>query len=234
MAGLIFVGCYFTYTRSAMPAIGVGLAAMALSLRGLRRTVIIGALIGVVLIFPLLENTGLVAHRFYRDAEEDRSAASHEAAWQVGLAIALDHPLYGIGHERYSEFAPEYIEVVAEDTSGIGGTLSLESGTAEPHNDFLNVWFSWGIGALLAYVALYIGALRNCAVAARSPDLLIRGMAIGTAGGLIAYAANSMLHNYMDSNAYLWIYAGLSVALVRLASLPPPMPTAHVVPHDRR
>jgi O-antigen ligase len=222
MAGFVFLGCYFTYSRSAMPAIGVGLIMIALLLRGSRRKVIIGGLLFLALLFPQMENTGLIGSRFYRDASDDKSAASHEAAWQVGLALALDHPLFGIGHDRYGVYAPQYVDVVDEELVAVGGTATLEQGLAYPHNDFLNIWFSWGIMALIAHVLLYVGALVNCIVAARSNDLLIRGMAVGTAGGLIAYGANSALHNYLDSTGYLWIYAGLSVALVRLAALSQP------------
>lgn len=222
MAGLVFLGCYFTYSRSAMPAIGVGLLMIAILLRGNRRKVIIGGLLFVALLFPQLENTGLIGSRFYRDASDDKSAASHEAAWQVGLALALEHPLFGIGHDNYAVYAPQYVDVVDEDLARIGGTATLEQGTAHPHNDFLNIWFSWGIMALIAHVLLYVGALANCVIAARSNDLLVRGIAVGTAGGLIAYGANSALHNYLDSTGYLWIYAGLSVALVRLAASRPP------------
>ena len=218
-AAIIFVGSYFSYTRSALLSIGIGMAVMGLYLRGSRRAFVLGSLIVLALMFPLLEGTGLIARRYYRDTDEDRSAASHLVAWKVSLAIALDNPITGIGHERYAEVAPEYLEVAGVEESDAGGTLSLESGEALPHNDFLNVWFSWGIAAFLAYLALFIGALVNCAVAARSPDLLIRGLAIGTAGGLIAYGANSTLHNLLDNSAYLFIYAGLSVALARIAWL---------------
>jgi hypothetical protein len=219
LAGLVFLGCYFTYTRSAMPAIGVGLALIAFFLRGTRRIVLIGGLLFVVFLFPYLETTGLVGSRYYRDASTDTSAASHEAVWQVGLALALDHPLFGIGHDSFGEYALEYIEVVDEELVAVGGTAPIVAGSAHPHNDFLNVWFSWGIMALVIHIMLYIGALVNCRIAARSEDMLIRGLAIGTAGGLATYAANSALHNYLDSSAYLWLYAGLSVALVRLAAM---------------
>jgi hypothetical protein len=105
----------------------------------------------------------------------------------------------------------------------VGGAATITVGKAHPHNDFLNIWFSWGIIALAIHITLYTGALVNCIIAARSEDTLIRGMAIGTAGGLAAFAANSALHNYLDSSAYLWLYAGLSVALVRLATTRPPI-----------
>ncbi len=67
-------------------------------------------------------------------------------------------------------------------------------------------------------MALFIGILRNLAVAAGSSDPLIRGLAVGGAGALATYAVNSAYHNYMDSNILLWIFAGLSAALARLSS----------------
>ena len=52
-------------------------------------------------------------------------------------------------------------------------------GNERPHNDFLTVWISWGIGALIVYVALFLGTVRNYWIARRSDDLLLRGLAIG-------------------------------------------------------
>lgn len=216
-AGMVFLACYFTYTRSAMLAVGAGIAGIGLCLKGTRRTVLVGAVLGAAIMYQLLQGTGLIGHRYYRDPSEDRSAASHLATWQVGLALVLAHPIDGIGHDAFTDTAREYVDVVREDPQGPGATRSIQKGTAEPHNDFLNVWFSWGIAAFLTYLGLFIGSLINLFRAVRSPDVLIRGLAVGSIGGLITYAVNSAFHNYLDSGAYLWMYAGLSVALAGLA-----------------
>jgi O-antigen ligase len=88
----------------------------------------------------------------------------------------------------------------------------------DPHNDFLNVWLSWGILSLVAYVALFAGTLANLLASLRQRDPLLRGVAVGCVGGLVTYAVNSAYHNYLDSSVVLWVYAGLSAALAGLAT----------------
>jgi hypothetical protein len=207
-------GMYFTYTRSALYAAGVGLLVMGLYLRGRHRKLVLGTLLVLALMFQLLQGTGVIGARYYKTSADDQSAATHEALWQIGFAMALDHWLVGIGHQRFEELALDYSGAVNPDLQH----AAVGAASERPHNDFLSVWISWGIVALIAHLALYIGSLANCAVAARHHNLIIRGLAIGCAGGLATYAANSAFHNYMDSSAVLWLYAGLSVVLARLPS----------------
>ena len=219
---VIGVGLNFTYTRSAVFGMGPGLIVMGLYLRGTRRMAVLGSVIAIVIMFQLLEGTGLIGDRYYKDAEDDQSAASHEVLWDVGLAVAMDNPIVGIGHEHFIEVSRDYLHVLdrAVTTSSTTNGAAV-IGNQQPHNDFLSVWLSWGIFALIAYVAIFIGTLRNCAGPSTHADPLIRGLAVGCAGGVITYAVNSAYHNYLDSGTALWMYAGLSVVLARLAARRP-------------
>jgi O-antigen ligase len=218
---VLALGLYFTYTRSAPLALAPGLLAMGLCLRGQRRLIMVGGVVGAAAMFQLLAGTGLIGSRYYLGAEEDNSAASHDALFQVALAIALDNPITGVGHEHFEEISLDY----AGDVGAAGDNASI--GVDRPHNDFLTVWISWGIAALVAYIFLFIGAIKNFVAAARSPDPLIAGLGVGGVGWLATYAANSAFHNYLDSSTLLWVFAGLSVVLARSAgrgvtSPPPP------------
>lgn len=211
---VVFAGLNFTYTRSAFFALGPGLLVIGLYVGGRRRTVVLGSLVAAWLLFVSLEGTGLIGSRYYSDAEDDRSAASHEALWEVGFAVAVDNSLLGVGHEHFEEISVEYLDVLDERANALGGSDSI--GKERPHNDWLSVWSSWGILSLAAYAAIFVGALRNLAIAARNRDPLVRGIAVGLAGWLATYGVNSAYHNYMDSSIFLWLCAGLSVALARL------------------
>ncbi|HEV8635916.1 MAG TPA: O-antigen ligase family protein [Chloroflexota bacterium] len=212
-------GMYFTYTRSAMLALGAGLAGSALLLRGRRRTVIFGAIVGLYLLFQLAMTVGVVGGRYAKNTTNDRSAAGHEALLTVGLAVAADNFLIGIGHEHFEEISAQYAFLVADEESAVGGQEAV--GNERPHNDFLSVLISWGSIGLIAYLAIVVGTLRNCAAAARRDDRLVRGMAVACACGLVTYLTNSAFHNSLDSSTALWLYAGLSVALVRIPEQPP-------------
>ncbi|MPZ15412.1 MAG: hypothetical protein GEU73_13475 [Chloroflexi bacterium] len=209
---LIAIALNFSYTRSTVLGIGAGIAAMALFVPGLRRVFGIGAVVLGLLLFQLFEGTGIIGDRYYRGAGEDVSAATHEMLWEVDLNIALDHPWLGVGHTTFEDLAAQYANGLAGPESA-----ALTEGQ-DPHNDFLNVWLSWGIFALIPYVAVMIGALLNCVRAMRSEDLLVRGLAVGCAGGLVRYAVDSSFHNLLDSSTTLWILVGLSVALAYIAA----------------
>ncbi|HEX5166503.1 MAG TPA: O-antigen ligase family protein [Thermomicrobiales bacterium] len=205
----------FTYTRSALFALAPALVVMGLLFGGQRRTLMISAVIVVIVLFFGLENSGVFGSRYYEGSDEDRSAASHQALQDVSLAIALDHPLDGIGHEAFTDVSLDYIDDIAVQISADGGASAL--GQQEPHNDYWNIWLSWGIVALALYIALIVATFRNLRIAARHRDRFVRGLAIGCIGGLVAYCVNSAYHNSLDSSMSLWLYAGISIALARLA-----------------
>lgn len=215
---MIGLGAYFTYTRSVMYAVAAGIITIGLYLRGPRRILIFAVVVCAAIVFLLSEGTGLIGARYYRGVEDDRSAATHLALWQVGLAMALDNAIVGVGHQDFDDVAVEYESVV--DVGSVDEPMVASMEGRHPHNDFLNVWFSWGIFTLAAYLALFAGTFVNLAIAARSPDILVRGLAVGCAGGLATYAVNSAFHNYLDSSPYLFLYAGLSIALTRLTAVP--------------
>ncbi|ACZ43692.1 O-antigen polymerase [Thermobaculum terrenum ATCC BAA-798] len=214
---LLVGGLNFSYTRSAFFALAPATVALALCLKGRVRIALLAMVLLAVVAFQLLRGTGLIGSRYYKTAEDDRSAASHQALWDVGFAIAMDHPILGIGHEHFEEVSAQYVDELNTSADAAGGTSAV--GKERPHNDFLSVWTSWGIFALLAYLALFWGMIRNYMSALGHSDRLISGLAAGCVGGVVLYAVNSAYHNYMDSSSVLWIYAGFSVVLARLARL---------------
>lgn len=216
-AAVLLYGLYASQTRSGLLAVAAGVATIGLYLKGERRTVVLGLVIAGVVLFNVLDSAGLLAERFSdTTGESAESAASHNALLQAGLAIALDDALLGIGHEQFEVVSADYARAVSPDAELGAAALGLD----RPHDDFLSVWTSWGIAALLAYGWMYAATLVSLAVAARSRDASIRGLAIGSAGGVVAYGVGSAFHNYLDSSIFLWVYAGLAVALVRIGARP--------------
>jgi O-antigen ligase len=214
----ILVGVYLTTTRSALIAAGVGVVVIVALVDRQRQFALSSICVIVALVFAVALGVGLIDQRFMEGAEEDKSAASHVAIMQVAFAVALDNMVLGIGREHFEEVSRAYMSEVAVGSSGQAQRAGQGAvGTLRPHNDFLEVWSSWGMFGLATYVGVFIGALQNFLIARRSPDPLVRGMAVGGAAGLIAYGLNSAFHNYLDSSVILWCYAGLSAAV---ASIP--------------
>lgn len=214
---------YFTYTRSSLYAAVMGLIALILFLKtrirgGIILTVFLLA-IALTEIFGLRPNDMFLGGR-----SEDiqlESAISRPILWQAGIAIAISNPILGIGVDRFETVSPAYVGSVdpslvewEEDRYYSYRTL----GNQPPHNDFLNVWVSYGTLALVAYIWLYAAVLRNLLDSyRRSKRRLIKGLAVGLASALIAYGVNAFYHNMMMTLPLLWILAGFSVATGKLA-----------------
>jgi O-antigen ligase len=213
-SAVLLGGIYVTTTRSGLIAVGVGVVTIAALVDQRRRFAMLGVILAIAILAGTAIGAGLLDQRFLEGSEEDNSAASHLAIGQVALAVALDNWLLGIGRENFEQVSRAY-----ESAISLGGDSRARQagegavGSLRPHNDFLEVWSSWGIFGLLTYLAVFVATFRNFMLARRSPDPLRRGLAIGGAAGLVAYAVGSFFHNYLDSSVILWIYAGLSASL---------------------
>ena len=205
---------FFSYTRSWTYAAGLGLVAMVLSYRGRYSREFFLLLIlagGVFLYWSDFQN-----NRYTQDASSDSSAATRPVLWEAGLEIALDNPILGVGHGRFKELSPEYVSRIDRsllERQDAGSAL----GVFEPHNDFLNVWLSFGTGALILYLALFVLSIKNYAeVFSRASEPLLKGLGLGGIGAVLAFGANSFFHNLFDSTLTVWLLAGLSLALSKV------------------
>jgi hypothetical protein len=203
----------------------------ALYLGGTRGKLLLGTLVGAFICFQILGTVGLINPRFLGTETAEDSANSHEALLTIGLSIAMDNFFTGIGHDDFEEVSVSYSDRVDKGADAVG--------KYQPHNDFINVWVSWGIFALIAYSGAMIGALRNYWIACRTGDGFVRAAAIGAAAGLTRWAAESTFHNALDNGTLLWMYLGVSIALVQLAQRypsvrPVAIPWEYLVDRRRR
>jgi O-antigen ligase len=210
------IALLFTETRSWVTSAAPAVAAMAFALRGRAGKELVILLLIAALGFWYWAD--LAGSRYALGPESDSSAATRPVLWNAAFNIALDHPILGIGHgEAFQELSPEYagtIDPALLARQNAGDAL----GQFAPHNDFLTVWVSFGTVALLFYLLL-LGYLWNnfWSASRRLRDPMLRGIALGGLGALVAYVANSLFHNLLDSTLTLWLLAGLSVGMVRFA-----------------
>ena len=212
----LVMAVYYSYTRSWTYAAAAGTVPFLILYRGhYLKHLWFGLLIGVVVFFMW---TGYQGNRYTLGANEDSSASGRYVLWEIGLRVALDNPVLGVGHNVFTTVAPEYADQIDIETLERQNAADV-IGVYEPHNDFLNVWLSFGSVALLLYIALFYASGRNFIIAFNaSGSPLIKGLALGSAGALIAYAVNSSFHNLLDSTLTLWLLAGLSTALASIAT----------------
>jgi len=210
------LGMYFSYTRTAPYAVAAGGLAMGLFFAGrLRREFLLALLLAGA---GFWWYTDMQGNRYDNTSfTEDRSGATRMVFWQAGLNIVKDNPVLGMGHRDYEKTSVEY-----ENTISAGYLAAFEAGqslgTAPVHNDFLNIWLSFGTPAFLLFLLLFGAVFWNFIEAFRRADSpFLKGLSLGGAGAVAAYAVNAFLHNIMDSSAVFFILAGLSLALTRLA-----------------
>ena len=210
---------FFTETRSWLFSAAAAIVVMALLLRN--RTG------GELILVMLLVGGGFLfwadqsGSRYTQGPDSDGSAAARPVLWTAALNMAMDHPVLGVGYDQFKVLSPSYANTIDQavlDRQGAGSILGRES----PHNDFLSAWVSFGMGGLMLYVTMMWFTGRNFLHALeRLRDPLMRGIALGCFGALIAFAVNSSFHNLFTSASTFWILAGTSLALTKLAERGP-------------
>ena len=134
----------------------------------------------------------------------------------------MDNPVFGIGASQFKTVSPQYASKVDPsllkwEEKTYWGYRTL--GNEEVHNDFLDIWVSYGTIALIIYLWIIFAVLRNFLYAYRtSNSRFVIGLSLGLAAGLIAYLVNSFYHNCLQTLPFFWILAGFSMAVAKLAS----------------
>lgn len=215
-AVILLAALYFSQTRSWVYSAVLATIVMAFLLNGkMSRDLILLLIIGGG---AFMFWTGRQGNRYSLSASEDDSAATRPVLWTAALNIAIDNPILGVGHHAFLDLSPEYagrIDRGLLEQQGAGEAL----GTYTPHNDFLNVWLSFGTFAFVLYLAVMWFSAGNFIYAYKEfPDPLLQGLSLGCLGALIATQTNAFFHNFFDSSVSLWMLAGFSLALATLAA----------------
>lgn len=220
---LLLPALYFTYTRSALISIIIGFLSLALFVRIKNKWQIV--LIFSFLAILLLELTNVFGATFLGGRSESNQAESSVARsilWQAVTAVAIDHPVLGIGGDQFITLSPQYASRVdpelikfEEDRYYQYRTL----GSDAPHNDFLKVWAYYGTLAIIMYFWFHFAIINSCANTFRkSKNRFIKGIALGLAAALITFVVNSFYHNVSSTLPILWILAGFALAAAKLTA----------------
>jgi O-antigen ligase len=184
---------------AAMAAVGF------VVLRDLRRAVV-GAALTILLIGGLYytANPGAMT----RLTEDKYGGSGREDLWRIGVRVAEDHPLLGVGSGNF--------EVVSIRYTQTSGPLSYGKGILrgqEPHNVYLGLLAEVGSLGLLLYLLVPLVSLWSSLAAARTfdrlgrPDLatIARTCFVGLIG---AMTASFFLPNATDKRAWVLMALG--------------------------
>jgi O-antigen ligase len=217
----------FTKSRGGYLGLLVALAVLATPLfrvRGSRRRMIValaiaaagvGSLSALVPALRSFERDQWSRAASTFDVEGDPSGLMHLDTWNVGLHIALDHPLTGAGQEMYPELFPGYRDALLSSARARAfSPYRVES----PHNVFLPTADGAGFPAL----ALYLGAIAFVIVAVRralegrsnAEGALLVALVAVVAGHLVT---DAFMTADVTSTWLFWLVLGAGAAVAQRA-----------------
>jgi putative inorganic carbon (HCO3(-)) transporter len=167
-------------------------------------------LVGAVVIVwrPANAFAGQIAQRaFSIPAVTETSNRSHLDMWEVGIRIAVEHPIIGTGPDTYVLLFGDYRDrVLTPDRAAIMARFSPESA----HNVYISTAAGAGFPALIAYLAV-IGLVFAAGVRAARQDVSLAAR-LTLAGLLGAVAVHLVTDAFMtaepSASAIFWILLG--------------------------
>lgn len=137
-------------------------------------------------------------------------AQRYIALWEVGAAIAVDHPLSGTGQDTYAVVFPRYRDRVLEPTyANHFSAFRPES----PHNVYLGVASGTGIPALIAYLGVI-----GFAMVALIRNIRAGGRATALAAAILAALMGHLVTDFfmtmdLSGSWLLWTLLGVAISL---------------------
>jgi putative inorganic carbon (hco3(-)) transporter len=183
--------------------LGSGASAFVLARRGVRKWVVVGALVGAVGVFSLADQQFIDRQQTTTNAQ-DNSAQSRFAIWSAALRVLSDYPL-GAGGRGFHVLSPRYMPELRETNDGEGRSA---------HNTYIQVSVEWGIQgfvlfvSLIGYTFLLLHRVRRECAEANQVYFASLGLQLGLIGTLIA----AFFSNRFFGESIYWL-CGLSTAL---------------------
>lgn len=224
-----------TYSRSSWFGFLLGFLFIGLWVKRDRR-VLLGVAAFAVILASYLAYTGLVvryltdtpsqtvAERFFEAFSYERWRGEYYGLgrlyWivQTPTVVVPASPFFGFGPGQYGGGA-----AAALGNTGVYDRLGLPYGVYGTDGYIDNNWFSlWGETGTLGF-AFYLWMYASLALYAmkvyrKSQDPMVRTLALGLVGAMLAVALNAFLASFLEVRTlafYLWMYAGFVVVLGR-------------------
>lgn len=162
LIGAALISLLISLTRAPMLAMAIGLVIMAMLDRSVRRIsvpMMAMGTFGVLLALPLILSSASVMERL----TELSPIYNRLALYVTSVNMGLQNLLFGIGFgvRAFANAAPDYM------ISFGGVQANWMIGVAVPHNEFLHIWVTCGLPALVIFVLIYMTTARDALVRAR-------------------------------------------------------------------
>lgn len=124
------------------------------------------------------------------------------AHWQAAIAMAQDHPLFGVGLGNYALRYTDY------------HLINWEAPLGHAHNLYLNFLAETGVVGLAAYLAFWMSIFRVTWTTLKHPERTGRAVAVGLLGCWTYIAVHSVFDNLFVNNLFLHIGVLLAVLAI--------------------
>jgi len=195
-----------SFARSIWLSLGVGIPMLGFLKNKKLGLIVSGTLITIVFIGIVAEPA--IRHRALSILEPGQNQTRLNL-WKTATNIAGEYPIVGIGEDNWDYFFPIYKADGYYDT------------TVHPHNDYLTVLVASGIPGLLAFLAMWVVALRDGLRTwkkAREPEL--KAISLGASLSLMGLLVGSFFQNYYGTFINClgwWFVVGLIFSAYRIA-----------------
>jgi O-antigen ligase len=173
------------------------------------------AIVALVAVMPpVADSAGRVVDRARQITEvEAGSGAFHVDLWAVGVQMAVENPLFGVGPEIYPALFPRYRdEILPPDRAALLSRFRPES----PHNVPIAIAVGTGVPALAAYVALIVVALAAGLRRWRRARPTERALVAGVIAAVVGHVVTDVFVTAEVSTSWtFWVLLGV------LATIPP-------------
>jgi O-antigen ligase len=141
------------------------------------------------------------------------SIRQHLALWEVGLAIAADHPWFGAGQETFPLLFPEYEKILGPEAAESLRPYRPES----PHNVYVAVAAGAGFPALVAYLTVVLFTLTSLWRGIGRPESAdTAALRVGIGVALLGHlATDAFMTQDITGSWVVWVLMGAGVGLVR-------------------
>jgi hypothetical protein len=211
-AGLFLVGAaghFVTFSRAGLGAflLSIAICLILASIRGVipRRWVPLLAGVAALAILALVP----VAAQYMQTRPSE--TAFHADHVRHGLAIALEHPWFGVGLSN-SSFVRSF--VVGRDLFYGGHLLPI-------HSQHLIILSETGVIGYVLYVGFFVLVALEALRRSRSNQLIVRTFSIGIVGAFSAVFVHVTTDwlGFEAAHVMMWLYAGLIVSMRREPAL---------------
>jgi O-antigen ligase len=216
VTGLILVfSLAATQSRGGLLAAAIATVAALVLFRGRRPYIVIAVLtmVAAAAIWFSMNPEGL-----QRVTQSDKGGTGRTELWSIGLRMAQDYPITGVGIENFVRHSRAYVRRP--------GSLEFVAFTEQPyvpHNVYIGLLAELGVVGLGLYLALLATCMAAAAKAARRFEARAELQAAALAQATVVAILGSAVASFFISNptdGRTWILLGLGPALLAMSRRP--------------